>query len=188
MSSINTRRLAATGLCALAAGAAVAPSAQAADVQVDLGNGPIVAVDTQPLQSTVSQTLSGTVDTVTALRQSVIRRVELTLRQTNTRIVAPTASRVAGVLRQTGVTAYAIVDRSGRILRGPSAVSVHTRRGLIDVAWANDFRGCLQVALSNTLVPQVLNVDVAMPLHTRVTQGTGKARASLRNVTVAVVC
>jgi hypothetical protein len=183
----TTRRLAVTGLCTLAAGFAVAPSAHATSVQLDLGAGPIVQVDTKAVQTTVSNTLAGTVDVVAALRQSVVQRVQTTLRQANTGVVAPTAKSVANVLRASGVTAFAVVDRSGRVLR-QGAVSVHNSRGLVDVAWTNDFRGCLQIALSNTLAPQVLNLDLSMPLHSRVTSGNGKARASLRNVSVAVVC
>jgi hypothetical protein len=178
MSSItSTRRLAAAGLCALAAATAATSSAQAATVQVDPGSGPIVSVDAQALQNSVS-----------GIRQSTVALVQAKLRQVNSGVVAPTAGTVQRVLRSTGVTTYAIIDGTGRVLRGPSAVSVHSRRGVLDVAWANDFRGCLQVAMSNTLVPQVLNLDLSMPLHTRVLTGRAATKASLRNVTVAVVC
>ncbi len=184
----TTRRLALAGLCAATVGVAAAPSAQAATIQVDLGAGPIVKVDTLTVQNNVS-TL---VDDVSALRQNVVQRVQATvqstLRRANGHIVAPTAGRVATALRQTGVTAFAVVDNTGRVLRGPSALSVHSRRGLLDVGWTNDFRGCMQIALTNTLVPQVLNVDLSMPLHTRVLTGRATTKASLRNVTVAVVC
>jgi hypothetical protein len=189
MTSItNTRRLATAGLCAIAAATAASSPAQAATVQVDLGTGPILTVDTQAVQAGVG-TL---VNDVSKLRQGVVQRVQTTLQSTvrsaNGRVLAPTSARVASVLRQTGVTAFAVVDGTGRVLRGPSALSVHSRRGILDIGWTNDFRGCMQVALTNTVVPQVLNVDLSMPLHTRVLTGRVASKASLRNITVAVVC
>ncbi|HEX6388180.1 MAG TPA: hypothetical protein VFZ89_01995 [Solirubrobacteraceae bacterium] len=178
MTSISTtRRLAAAGLCAIAAATATTSTAQAATIEVDLGSGPIVSVDTQ-----------ATADTVAAVRTTAIDLVQAKLRQANAGVLAPTARSVQSVLRGTGVTTYAIVDSTGRVLRGPSVVSVHSRRGMLDVGWSNDFRGCLQVALSNTLVPQALTLDLSMPLHTRVKTGRAATKASLRNVTVAVVC
>ncbi len=175
--SLTSRRIAATSLIALATGAAATSSAQAATVSLDLGSGPIVSVDTQAVVTTVAD-----------VRVAAVDLVQAKLRQANAGVVAPTANRVANVLRASGVTAFAVVDRSGRVLRGPGVVGVNTRRGVLDVVWANDFRGCLQVALNNTLLPRGLDLDMSMPLHTRVTSGSGKARASLRNVTVAVVC
>jgi hypothetical protein len=179
MNSINTtRRFAVAGLCALAAGIAAAPSAHAATVQVDLGPAlPAIGVDTQVVQSTVA-----------GVRDAAVQRVQLTLSQANRGVVAPTTARLSRALRNTGVTAFAIVDRTGRVVRGPGVVSVSTTRGVIDIGWANDYRGCVQVALSNTLVPQVLNLDLSMPLHTRVISGRAATKASLRNLSVAVVC
>jgi len=185
MQLINSRRLAVAGLCAVAGGVAAAPSAQAATVQVDLAPTPVVVtVDTQAIQNDVG----ALVNDVAALRIATVQRVQSTLSRVNSGVLAPTSARIANVLRQTGVTAFAIVDRSGRVLRGPSAVAVHTRRGGADVRWTNDFSGCLQIALSNTLTPQLLSIDASTPGLTRVTSRSASARASLRNLTVAVIC
>src|SRR4051812_44772094 len=117
MNSINTtRRFAAAGLCALAAGIAAAPPAHAATVQVDLGPAlPAIGVDTQVVQSTVA-----------GVRDAAVQRVQLTLSQANRGVVAPTTARLSRALRNTGVTAFAIVDRTGRVVRGPGVVSVST--------------------------------------------------------------
>jgi hypothetical protein len=184
-SNHTTRRFAVAGLCALAAGIAAAPSAHAATVQVDLGPAmPVIGVDTQVVQSTVA----GVQSTVAGVRDAAVQRVQQTLSQANRGVVAPTTARLTRALRNTGVSAFAIVDRTGRVVRGPGVVSVSTTRGVLDIGWANDHRGCVQVALSNTLVPQVLNLDLSMPLHTRVISGRAATKASLRNLSVAVVC
>jgi hypothetical protein len=181
MHSIRSpRRLAAAGLLTIAAGMAASSPAQAATVEVDLGSGPILSVDTQVVANAV-----------TGVRTAAVDLVQARLRQVNTGVLAPTAKSVEAVLRNTGVTTYAVVDGTGHVLRGPSVVSVKNSRGALDIGWSNDFRGCLQVALNNTALPQVLNLDLSMPLHTRVMRvKTNRAATSvsLKNITVAVVC
>lgn len=113
------------------------------------------------------------------------------------RRVAATAERTTGdasraigrVYATAGFTAFAVVNRAGRVVAGSSGVSVTTpQAGRWDLGWATDMRGCASVAMTNSVTPRMLRVQQLSPFAIRVMDRSTGASLRRGGFGVAVVC
>ena len=112
-------------------------------------------------------------------------------------LVSATAKRTtrdASVLvgqtyRTLGFQAFAVVDRTGRLVAGSNVLSVSTpAAGRWDIAWATNTSGCATVAMSNSLTPRVLRFGYVSPLGVQVLSRVTGASVRRSGFGVAVIC
>ncbi len=183
--------LAATAQVGLDEALRVQADAQAAGDPVALADAVADVVSAQAVvslndaTSLVRDAITGAVVTVRATGSGALRLVD-GLR------FDPVSVQLSTSLRRLGVTAFAVIDAHGRVLRGPGALGVNTFIGGAELTWSRSLAGCAMVALSNDIVPRMLVVDAVTPVRTRIADLDAivhaGVRTPLRNVTVAALC
>lgn len=100
------------------------------------------------------------------------------------------ASRAVGrVYRSVGFSAFAVVNRAGRVVAGSNGVSITTPlAGRWDFGWATDMSGCATIAMTNSVTPRVMRVQQVSPFAIRVLDRATGASVRRSGFGVAVIC
>ena len=190
----NPTTIAAAGLSALAiAGVSALPAAAApstAPVRSDVQSlvSDVTASAGAITGDTVSSIVGPTLVDVDGAVQSLRRQVSSITRRTRVSVQRTLNDTVAAV-RRTGANAFVVVDRTGRVASGPSAVSISQPvTGLWDIAWGIDLGGCTQVAMANDRTSALLRVEPMSPVAVRVLRRSSALDLSNAGFVLAAYC
>lgn len=96
---------------------------------------------------------------------------------------------VRDVYSQAGFTAFAVINRAGRIVGGYNVLSVGTpATGRWYFGWSTSTDGCATVAMTNSVTPSILRVKRVSPTSIRVMDRTTGASVRRSGFGVAVIC
>jgi hypothetical protein len=99
------------------------------------------------------------------------------------------ASTLAAAYRTVGITTFAIVDGTGRLVAGSSGISVFTPvAGSWDMRWRTSLDGCVVVALNNSLTGPIMRTGRVSSTEIRVKDKGAAAQAGDSGFSVAVIC
>lgn len=183
MQRINKRRAAIAAAVALVATSGAA--AQAALVpDTSAVRGDAQRIVTNNIKDT-GQTAADTRSVAGEVAASLSGLVGMTVRRTT----GEASRAVAEVYRAAGVTAFAVVNRAGRVVASSQFLSIATPlAGRWDLGWDTDTGGCATVAMTNSATPRVLRVRQLSPASVRVLERSTGASVRRSGFGVAVVC
>jgi hypothetical protein len=183
MQRITKRRAAfATALALVATSGTTAHAALVPDT------GAVRADLQRTIQHITTDTSQTALDTA-ALADQVAGPLRELVRATVKRATGDASRLVGSAYSQVGFTAFAVVDRAGRLVAGSNGVSIVTpAAGRWQIAWGTSMRGCATVAMSNSVTPRVLRVQHVSPMSIRVLDRVSGASVRRSGFGVAVIC
>jgi hypothetical protein len=183
MQRINKRRAALAAAIALVATSGTA--AQAALVP-DTSN---VRSDLQRTIQHVQQDTGQTVVDTGLVADQVVGPLRNYIGATVRETPRQALSLIGRTYQQLGFTAFAVVNRAGRVVVGHNVLSIATpAAGRWDLAWATSTSGCATVAMSNSVTPRVLRVAQVSPASISVLSRVTGAAVRRSGFAVAVIC